>query len=143
MYKGRSPICSEEEKIHLLYYTLHIPQEILFKHSCYTSVKMFFQTFLLLALSITALSLPNTKNLEQRHKSVYGWVGNFDDADTFCTGAISGARPKFEISCSALTPSTQRIGTWNRFLFFFILSLFAHARLPPSSAMMMTMTPRV
>lgn len=114
-YKSR-PCVFQEEEVHASYTVTYFPQLTpltVHRQLHFTSSKMFNKALLFLALSITALTLPNTKeSLEKRDSK--GWIGSFDGADTDCSGDIVSHRPKFGIGgCISFDATTPNIGTWN------------------------------
>ena len=73
---------------------------------------MLTQVLLILALSITALSLPSpNENLSKRDR--YAWIGSFSDTDVDCQGnAVNGDRLQMRIGeCVPFTPAGQNVGT--------------------------------
>lgn len=65
---------------------------------------------LLLALSITALSLPSAKeDLEKRWSNP--WIGSFPSDDGSCNDKnLEGSRPEWTRACVAFTATTDRVG---------------------------------
>ena len=88
--------------------SIFYPQDI--ETSQFHSFDMFAKALLLLALSLTTLSIPTTtESLNKRE--TYGWIGSYDDDDTYCQNGVKGIRPKMETACVTFDPTTQRIGT--------------------------------
>ncbi|KAF6232390.1 hypothetical protein HO173_009495 [Letharia columbiana] len=77
---------------------------------------MFTKALLLLALSLTTLSLPTTnESLEKR--STKAWIGCFEETDEYCqNGVFNDAHPRPKLGgmnyedCLEFTPTTQRFG---------------------------------
>lgn len=65
---------------------------------------------LLLALSITALSLPSAKeDLEKRWSNP--WIGSFPSDDGSCDNKnLQGSRPEWTRACVAFQATTDRVG---------------------------------
>lgn len=89
---------------------------------------MFTKALLLLALSLTTLSLPTTnESLEKR--STKAWIGCFEETDEYCqNGVFNNAHPRPKLGgmndedCLEFTPTTQRFGMWNHQLPSYLLA---------------------
>lgn len=92
------------------------------------SIEMFTKALLLLALSLTTLSLPTTnESLEKR--STKAWIGCFEETDEYCqNGVFNDAHPRPKLGgmnyedCLEFTPTTQRFGMWNHQLPSYLLA---------------------
>ena len=92
-------------------HSTYCPQQIYNSTSLF---EMLTKALVLLALSITTLSLPTTnESLEKR--ASFPWIGYFDLADTYCQNPpISRAKLEdvLHATCASFESTTQRIGMW-------------------------------
>ena len=116
VYKSKPSLSQENQNSY--YYTLAYYQYSLFitqvVHNVFKtqpkSSNMFKTSLVLLALSLTTLSLPTAEEGLQK-RWAKGWITSYELSDTTCKSQV-GHRPKWDNACLDFTPTTARIGKW-------------------------------